>query len=242
MKILAYICTRGRYDNYLPMAIQSVSMQTRKPDHLTIYDDNENPKDTRKVEVYNYLFRMLDEKGIGWNVVFGKKKGQHFNDQIANKSGYELCWRVDDDNVPEPDVLEKLEAKMTEGVGAVGGSILTPPLWESDNIGSTIDDLSTQNEQWFKIKETKEVDHLHNSFLYRAGIVDFELGLSTKSFRGETMFTYSLKLAGYKILITPAVTWHFKSNTGGTRINVEKTMSDYEHDEQIFREWLKNNK
>jgi hypothetical protein len=218
------------------MAILSVAMQTRKPDHLTIYDDNDNPKDIRENEAYLYLLKMLDEKGIGWDVVFGQKKGQHFNDEMANQSGYELCWRVDDDNIPEPDVLEKLEAQMTDEVGAVGGSILTPPLWESNNIGSAINDLTTQNEQWFKIKGTKEVDHLHNSFIFRAGIVNFHLGLSNKSFRGETMFTYALKLAGYKILITPAITWHFKSATGGTRTMASQ--SDYENDDKIFREWL----
>jgi hypothetical protein len=218
------------------MALVSLAMQTRKPDKINIYDDSKDPVDIRSIEALNYCLLLLQEKQIPWEVIYGQKKGQHYNDNLANKAGYDLVWRFDDDNVADIDTLEKLEAQMVDGVGAVGGSILTPPLWESNNIGSTINDLTTQNEQWFKIKETKEVDHLHNSFLYRAGIVNFHLGLSNKSFRGETMFTYSLKLAGYKILITPAITWHFKSTSGGTRTNVSQ--ADYEGDDKIFREWL----
>lgn len=236
MKILVSLCTCERYQDYLPMALISLAMQIRKPDKINIYDDSKNPIDIRKIESLNYCLLLLQEKQIPWEVIYGQKKGQHFNDEMANKSGYDLVWRFDDDCVAEPDVLERLEAQMVEGVGAVGGSILTPPLWENENKSSLIDNLYAQNEQWFKIKETKEVDHLHCSYLYRAGIVNYDLRLSQKSFRGETMFTYSLKLAGYKILITPSITWHFKSMQGGCRTINNQT--DYEHDEQIFKDWL----
>jgi glycosyltransferase involved in cell wall biosynthesis len=238
MKILASLCTRGRYDNYLPMALAAIANQTRPPDHIIIYDDNDTDKfqDITKREDYKYLFAMMDEKGITCYIEYGQKKGQHFNDERANTAGYPLVWRIDDDCVPEPDVLEKLEAQMKDDVGAVGPSILTPPLGQSDVRSSSIDHMYAQNEQWFRIEKTKEVDHLHCSFLYRAGIAHFDLRLSNKSFRGETMFTYSLKLKGYKILITPGVVWHFKSNQGGTRTDAQ--MKDYENDQLIFDKWL----
>jgi len=236
MKILCSISTKNRYDNYLAMAMASIAHQTRKPNHFTLYDDNDNPKDLREIEAYKYLFRLFDVHGITWNVMFGKKKGQHYNHQEANKTGYDAVFRLDDDCVAEPDVLEKLEAQMTSDVGAVGCSILTPPLPIFKYSSSLITELNVPNKQWSLIGITEEVDHLNCSFLYRAGIVDYDLRLSKVAHREETMFTYAMKLKGYKILITPGRIWHFKSTSGGIRS--DNDVSLYQHDEQIFTSWL----
>jgi hypothetical protein len=239
MRVLCSISTKGRYENYLPLAIMSVIQQTRKPDHLTIYDDNDAPQDLRQNQAYRYLFHLLDLKGIKWDVVFGQKKGQHHNHQTANKAGYDAVWRLDDDCVAEPDVLEKLLSKLVAGVGAVGGSILNPSHAVTDapaNASSMIWELSQPNKQWFKIQKTHEVDHLHCSFLYRAGIVNYDLRLSKKAHREETMFTFAMKMKGYRILVTPCVTWHLQSQTGGIRSDADT--QDFHHDEYIFREWL----
>lgn len=237
MKILCSISTKGRYENYLPMAIMSVVNQTRGPDHLTIYDDNDKPADLRTIDVYLHLFKLLDAKNMGWNVVFGKKRGQHYNHQMANESGYDAVWRMDDDCVAEPNVLNELEKKMTDGVGAVGGSIIVPPPKPPVNdASSSIYGLDKPNKQWFLLDKTEEVDHLHCSFLYRAGIVNYDLRLSKKAHREETMFTYALKLKGYKILITPCITWHLRSQSGGIRS--DNNVADYQHDEKIFLDWV----
>jgi hypothetical protein len=215
----------------------SVASQTRRPDKLIIYDDNDKPIDLRTVPIYRQLFSVLDDKKIEWGVVFGDKKGQSHNHQRANMEGFDAVWRIDDDCFAEPDVLEKLEKQLKDGVGAVGSSILTPPVYyDYVDSSNSIYQLDKPNKQWFIIKETEEVDHLHCSFLYRAGIVSYDLRLSKKCHREETMFSYSLKLKGYKIIITPGITWHFKSETGGIRSDNNKT--DYEHDEKIFRDWL----
>ena len=68
------------------------------------------------------------------------------------------------------------------------------------------------NIQWGLIKELKQVEHLYCSFLYRAGIVDYNLGLSRVAHREETLFTYGIKQKGYRVLAVPdAVCWHYKS-------------------------------
>ena len=236
-KILCSISTRGRYDTTLPMAIQSVITQTLKPNKLVIFDDNDEPKDTREIQHYEYLFRMLDEKGIEWQVIFGQKKGQHFNHQMANTMGYEWVWRLDDDTVAEPNVLENLYKHTGDDIGAVGGSVLTPPFIRGLTSTGKIDDIEEQSIQWDHIKELKEVDHLHCSFLYRAGIHDYNLGLSQVAHREETLFTFGLKQKGYKILVVPdTITWHLKNRKGGIR-TFQKEM--FEHDEYIFRNYLK---
>jgi len=234
--ILCSISTRGRYDTTLPIAIQSVIAQTLKPNKLVIFDDNDNPKDLREMQHYKYLFQILDEKNILWEVVFGQKKGQHFNHQMANTMNYEWVWRLDDDTVAESNVLQNLYKHIGPDVGGVGGSILTPPFVKGLNSTGKINNIEEQSIQWDYIKKIKKVDHLHCSFLYRAGVHDYNLGLSQVAHREETLFTFGLKQKGYKLLVIPnTVTWHLKNQNGGIR-TFQKEMFD--HDEFIFRNHL----
>jgi hypothetical protein len=155
---------------------------------------------------------------------------------MANKMGYEWVWRVDDDNIAEPNVLEELMKYANDDVGAIGGSILTSN-WDckKNNATGKIENIDDEpNIQWGIIDEEHSVDHLHCSFLYRAGVHDYNLGLSRVAHREETLFTYGLKQKGYKILVVPnCITWHLKSPTGGIR--AEDNSRLYYDDEQIFK-------
>ena len=235
--ILASISTRGRYDTSLPLAIQAVISQTLKVDKLIIFDDNDEPKDMREVQHYQYLFYIMDLKNIAWEWRYALKKGQHHNHQMANTMGYEWVWRVDDDCIPEPNVLENLFKYVNPEVGAVAGSILTPPYASVGGATGKIADIySEQNLQWNPIREVKEVDHLHCSFLYRAGVYDYNLGLSRVAHREETIFTYGLKQKGYQLLLVPdATTWHLKNKHGGIRTEQEGL---FIHDEKIFQNFI----
>ena len=236
MRILCSISTKNRYDTFLPLAIQSVINQTRLPDKLVIFDDNDKPVDLREFTVYKYLFSVLDKKNVSWQVIFGAKKGQHYNHQIANTMGYDWVWRVDDDNSPDPNVLENLVSYISDDIGAIGGSVLTTD-WGIDPVNATgkIENIDQeQSIQWGRITKVQEVEHLHCSFLYRAGIVDYNLGLSKVAHREETLFTYQLKQKGYRNIVIPnTVTWHAKSSTGGIRTDNLKEL--YDHDDKIFR-------
>jgi hypothetical protein len=238
--ILCSISTRGRYDTTLPLAINSVIMQTLKVDKLFIFDDNVNPVDVREKLVYQHLFMMMQEKGIEWEWQFADKKGQHFNHQKANTMGYKWVWRVDDDTIAEPNVLENLFNATDDTVGAVGGSILTPPLRPIGPVTGKIEDIKIEpNIQWYYINETKEVDHLHCSFLYRAGIADYNLGLTRIAHREESLFTYALKQKGYRILVIPDTrTWHLKNPVGGIR---DGEFEMFQHDEKIFDSMVQTN-
>ena len=240
MKILCSISTRGRYYTTLPLAIQSAINQTRKVDKLVVYDDNDEPKDLRSDSVYSNLFEIMNLKGIQWEWVFSLKRGQHFNHQMANTAGHDLVWRLDDDNIAEPDVLKTLEEHFDESVGAVGGSILVPT-WECTprNASGEIENIDIEpNIQWGYIEKLKEVDHLHCSFLYRAGVHDYNLNLSRVAHREETLFTYGLKQKGYRNLVVPdCITWHLKSPEGGIRSENIKEL--YDQDDAIFRNLVK---
>ena len=235
-KILCSISTRGRYYTTLPLAIASVINQTRKVDKLVIFDDNDNPEDMRQVLQYQHLFKMMELKGIEWEWLFAAKKGQHYNHQVANTMGYDFVWRVDDDNIAEANVLETLCSYLTDKVGAVGGEVLTTN-WDCNPNFATgkLENIDLEpNIQWGKILQLQEVDHLHCSFLYRAGTHDYNLGLSRVAHREETLFTWGLKQKGYDILVVPnCTTWHLKAPEGGIRSETKAQL--YEHDEQIFR-------
>jgi hypothetical protein len=237
MNVLCSISTRGRYDTTLPMVLMSIVNQTKLPDCVTIFDDNDQPEDLREKEIYNYIFQIMDIKKIKWQVLYGAKKGQHFNHQIANKMGFDLVWRLDDDTVAEPNTLQILYSYITsencQDVGAVAGSVLTPPVYFDINASGKIEDVRKEpNLQWDIVRAVKEVDHLHCSFLYRAGICDYNLALSRAAHREETLFTYAFRQKGYRLLLVPAaIVWHLKNSKGGIRTSSKEM---FDHDEQIF--------
>ena len=232
-EILCSISTRGRYDTTLALAMMSVVNQTLRPDKLVIFDDNEQPRDLRETQHYGYIFQILSQVGIEWEWVFAEKKGQHFNHQRANLMGYKWVWRLDDDTIAEPTVLETLYSHTADDVGTVGGSVLTPPIMTNIVATGKISDINKEpNLQWGMINEVREVEHLHCSFLYRAGIADYNLSLSRVAHREETMFTHDLFKRGYKILVVPkAITWHLKNKDGGIR---DGAVEMFEHDENLF--------
>ena len=238
-KVLCSVATRGRYQTTLPLTLNAIINQTKKVDKLIIFDDNDEPQDMRSELVYSYFFQMLDIKGIQWEWLYAQKKGQHHIHQMANIMGFDWVWRVDDDAIPEPNVLQTLFNYTSKKVGAVGGAILTPPLqFESFKPTGKIENINTEpNIQWSFIHKVKEVEHLHCSFLYRAGVHDYNTGLSRVAHREETLFTYGLYLKGYKILAVPnAVSWHLKNPNGGIRSETNQKL--YEQDELVFRNTL----
>ena len=162
-KILCSVATRGRYFTTLPLVIQAIANQTTPPDKLIIFDDNDEPQDMREQSLYQNLFYVLKCKGIEWEWLFAGKKGQHHIHQMANTMNYEWVWRVDDDAVPEPSVLEQLLKNINIGIGAVGGTVINPPHMPSylDSTG-LIDNIQTEsNIQWGLIKDPKQVEHLY---------------------------------------------------------------------------------
>ena len=243
-KVLCSVATRGRYFTTLPLVLSAIINQTKPVDKLIIFDDNDEPKDMREEMIYSYFFHMLNSKNIPWEWQYAEKKGQHYIHQQANTMGYDWVWRVDDDAIPEPNVLENLYFHTTYhlNTGAVGGSILTPPSnFDTSLSTGKIEHINIEpNIQWGIIKNSKKVEHLHCSFLYRAGVYDYNLGLSRVAHREETLFTYGLHQKGYDIHVVPnAVTWHMKNPGGGIRSETKVEM--FEHDEQIFRNFIRFN-
>lgn len=236
MEILCSVSTKGRYYSTLPLALTAIANQSKKPNHLVIFDDNEDVIDLRTSPMYQNIFKLFDLNGISWEVIYGEKRGQHYNHQRANTLGYKWVWRVDDDCIPNGNALETLSSYCDDSIGCIGGSVLTHGInVDITNIEGTIDEVLSNkpNIQWGNITELKNVQHLHCTFLYRAGVCDYNLSLSPAAHREETMFSYEFFKKGYKNIVVPnAITYHLKDTSGGIRAY---NSSYFEYDDKIFK-------
>lgn len=244
------ISTKDRYYTTLPLTIQSIINQTVPPRKILIFDDSEDQLNLEQVGLFNNLFSVLKSKYIDYEVITGEKKGQIFNHQnCLELAKTEYIWRLDDDNSPEPNVLESLlnEIEKDEKIGAIGSLILDSQLPNNtipSFASSKIEDIFFGiNIQWFIHKDlkVKEVDHLYSSFLYRkkAGFpIGYCLDLSKIGFREETIFTYEMKRNNWKLLVNPnIITWHFRESEGGVR-NLDNNLR--QKDEALFYQKLTN--
>ena len=128
-RVTCGIPTKNRHRS-LAQTLQSVVFQTYPELDLIIVDDSESPPDLREDPMFQNLFRLMNERKMDWRVIYGPKLGQHICHQIIqDEARTELIWRIDDDEIAEPNVLASLVWEMrTKGnVGAVGGLVLTPP-------------------------------------------------------------------------------------------------------------------
>lgn len=241
MKVTVGIPTKNRYDK-LVLTLLALAFQEHQDMHVIIIDDSDSPVDPRTLPAYQAAFELFNAHEITFQLEYGQKRGQHFSHQrIQEMAQTDWIWRIDDDEIPEPDVLKILlsDAVVGTNVGAVGGLVLHPGAANlpKDCTSSILN--PGENIQWYRheFPNTLHVDHLHSTFLYRRGMEKFNLFLSPVAHREETLFTYGLKRQGFSILVdTLAVTWHFRDAQGGIRSHQNPRF--YDEDEKLFNSKL----
>lgn len=246
--VVATVSTKNRTQTTLPLVLSTILCSNYKPGKFIVYDDNDKFVDPRENEIYKNLLTGFTNAGIDWYWLPGERKGQIHNHERARlQNTEEFIWRIDDDNMLSSNVLESLYnlIKQDEKIGAVGPSILDPKnTWNTSLASNDINDLNLGiNVQWNYNKEEPkiiEVDHLQGStFLYRraAGCHGYELKLSRVAHREETIFTYEMKRAGWRLLVISGVnTWHMRYGSGGIRDHNIKFLFD--SDEALFQKKL----
>ena len=106
MKVTASISTRNRYFTTLPACLIAIANQTKVPNEIIIFDDGDH-LDLREEPIYQNIFNHFSKRDIEWRVEFGSGEGQVKNHQKTIEiAKHELIWRLDDDNIPESNVLE----------------------------------------------------------------------------------------------------------------------------------------
>ena len=242
-KILCSIPTKNRYD-YLFHCLQSVAMQTLRPDKVVIYDDTPEEKriDIREHPIGSHLLKLLKSKGIAWEVVFGSRFGQHVSHEQANNSGFGYVWRIDDDCIAEPNVLEQLFSYITRPkIGASAGAVFNIKTPDSGGSNKIEDFFDRANIQWGPdqgIHSHQDVDFLYSSFLYKTGIEHYKQVMSPAAFHEETIFTHRMKRNGWNLIAdTNIKTYHLQAPSGGTR---ETSPWAYAWDRKEFVDILEN--
>lgn len=245
--VVATVSTKNRTNTTLPLVITSLLCSSYKPGKFIVYDDNDELKDPRESEIYKNLLNGLVNSGIEWFWLPGQRRGQIFNHETARTTNeVEFIWRIDDDNILPGNILEVLykQIKSDPKIGAVGPSILDPKQINNSKIASNkMEDIFLGlNIQWNSLDkiELVEVDHLQGStFLYRreAAKHGYNLELSKVGHREETLFTYEMVRAGWKLIaICGLNTWHMRYGAGGIRTHNDAVLFD--RDEKIFRKKL----
>lgn len=251
-KVTVGIPTKNRL-NCLSNTLLSIALQTYKDIvEVIVVDDSDTFVDIRNIPHYQYILKLFYEKNIDWKLDFGQKRGQHYSHQyIQDKAIGDVVFRIDDDEVAEPDVIEKLVKRIMEdkAIGAVAPLVLMPDAFTLNspiqylptNAENSISNIYAPNIQWYRWfkndVKVKEVDHLYSCFLYKKGITKYELSLSPVAHREETIFTHRIKREGYKLLVdSTATVWHFRESQGGIRSHQNSKF--YEDDEKIFQGML----
>lgn len=251
--VSAVISTRNRYHTTLSSCLYSILNQTVLPNEIILYDDGDF-RDLRDDPIYQNIFGICRDKGVNIKVLKGECLGQVKNHiRSLSESKYRYIWRIDDDNVCEPNVLETLKNTIinNSSVASVGGLVLHPKDEKMYRLNILANNKIDRiffgcNLQWFKhkSKDLIEVDHLYSTFIYDREKVfkseGYPTNLSRIGHREETIFTYNLKKAGFTNLINPScVTWHCEIGSGGIR-SKESDQYAYE-DEQKFLSYLNKN-
>lgn len=251
LKILAYVVTRNRWQTTLMLTISSLLNQKRVPDRVVVISDDDNIE-WKNHPFYQMLKVSFAEKGVDFEIIPNKGKGQVAGHQYVNSDlgkNFDYVWRIDDDEVAEANVLEEIERFILMNpeakIGGVGPSVVIPGYvfdykqFKPSDFGVEIKDIHLPNIQWSNYPLPVEVQHLHSTFVYKPGIVNYPKNLSRIGHREETMFTFRLYKTGYKLFALPFLrVWHYQNNYGGIRSEQDGKL--WEKDEQVFKEFLRS--
>jgi len=252
--VTAEVSTKDRYTTTLPLTLSAIINQTHKPDKLKIYDDGAQVN-LFELAPFNGLLRLAQDKKIDVEVLSTPRKGQVANHQhCLDNADTAFIWRVDDDEIPDPNCLKVLlhtlgeygNGGQFEQVGAVGGLVHNPgavsPL--PRGVDGSLNDIGMGlNVAWFSWNSgPRECEHLYSTFLYRVTygreVGGYPTELSPVGHREESWFTNKLHRAGYKVLCTPhTVTHHLRELTGGIRSFTNTAL--WEEDEAKWQEYLR---
>jgi len=221
MRVGIGVPTRNR-PYHVVLLLSALLRQTKRDWDLVLVNDWDDGKELIGNVKVRRLIGMMEEEGHDVRILRGVRLGPPFAHNMAlHNLKHELILRLDDDQLPEPDFLERLCRPFdgdTEGeIGAVGGVY---PCLDLTLVGK--DGREERLQTSYHAEDTcYPVEVLHSSFLYRRRVLE-EIGgfpecYSAVGHREETDTSMRIRMAGYKLLVvTRAVAWHFMAD-GGVR-------------------------
>lgn len=220
-KVTILLATCDRYETTLPLCLMSIFNQSYPPERVVLVDDSKVKKFYEYQTLKNILI-LFKEKGIDFDYFHGESKGAVPALQIG-LDDIEDGWvlKTDDDNILSYDVLELFVKNIKENIGCMSGVIVDKYLHqfyiknpdkipiEEDGYYNKIENIYSEfNIQMQQYQDTtiKKVQHIYSNYFFRRDLADdYPLELFPSSHREETIFTYSIFLKGYDLIINPLV-------------------------------------
>ena len=207
------ITTKDRSDGPLQACLASILGQIRVPDMIRIANDG------GANESIAQFVPAFAERDCKMMIVDGEGKWQHHNhSELDYYCHLGINFRIDDDEIAEPNVIMRLEKHLLEtDYTAVGPAVTIPGRrYAHDPFPSTVKNcLYAPPAQWFVTgnDDLIPVGHLHSCFAYRAGTdAQYQTNLNTP-FREETIFSSQFNCAA-DLGVTVR---HFPASHGGQR-------------------------
>lgn len=216
----------------------------------------ESYKGSMSSSAHGKMFDLLEAKQNGIYLEVIVKSVEHkrmtsslvdpyvYNLEVEDDNSYivgpAIVHNCDDDNIVEPNVLQRLiRHTLNDKVGAVASCVLHPGAkFHPNSTSGKIEDCNFKYAvQFAEFNGIKSVDHLYSTFLYRKSAAKhgYEKGLSRIGHREETLFSYQIKRAGWDLIVDGgAISWHFQAPKGGIRDFSDGSM--WGNDQKLFED------
>jgi len=247
MKVDIMISTKDR-PTELALLLQSLRTQTHKDWDIFVYDDRSGVP----YPSYHFIQAICNQLKLeGHNVIIWRNEipygvtrlRQIMVDKILEYGNGEAILRLDDDNLLEPDYIERLVKCLENGWDIASGLVppcgVPPVKRENKYIKPFISDVRLNEKgeityfgdecgYHYLDKEVIPSVNFRSMALIKKDVhrnVKYEDNLGFCSFREEQFFSFRAILKGYKICVdTGAVAYHLNTPSGG-----ERTKSYYDN-------------
>jgi len=264
MKVDIMIVSKDR-PSEIGLLLQSLRTQTHKDFDVYIYDDRSGLAYTQYhfIQCIMNQLKMEDHNVIIWRneIPYGVTRLRQLTvDKIMEYGKGEAILRLDDDNLLEPDYIERLVKCLDDGYDIASG--IVPPcgtpfmrrenkyakpfisdikLNEKGEIASFADECGME----YMDKEVFPTVSFRSMALIKKKVhekVKYEDNLGFCSFREEQFFSFRAILAGFKICAdTGAIAWHLNASSGGERTQsyYDGLQANHEILNKLCQKWFK---
>lgn len=241
VNITVFVTTCDRYHSTFPLCLLSIINQTRLPNRIVIVDDSMK-KQFYQNEMIKQLITLCIWKNIPIDYFHGESKGQVPALRLGMEEIHEgWVLKMDDDNILEPNVLEKLEGYISNDVGCMSGIILDKHAInrnETDvNMSSKLEDIYSHfNIQMVGVQDDnpKSVEHIYSNYFFRRDLAgEWPIEYQPSSHREDTIFTHQIFRKGYQLMVYPDIRIYHLNNgekTGNRQYGKEFT----DNNEKVF--------
>jgi glycosyltransferase involved in cell wall biosynthesis len=252
MHIDIMVCSKDR-PTELALLLQSLRTQTHKEWDLFIMDDGSGLSYTNHHFISSMINRIKLEghQVIYWrnDIRYGVTKlRQKVVDRILEEGKGEAILRLDDDNILNPDYIERLIKVLEKGFDIASGLVphMAIPFIKRETrfVKPFIADITLNEDGSIKNfgddcgceyleKEIIPSPHFRSMALIRKKVhekIKYEDNLGFCSFREEEFFSFKAIIEGFKIGVdTGAIGYHLQTPSGGERTPEFQNNLGYNH-------------